>query len=96
MQPLSLPTHSTSVICRATVRWTRKGSPEPLPVVQSSLSRSCTARQWWGQLESHPTAPSLQCLGGIWSSPTSKVLSPSIDAFSMRSMSPRSLLLWRC
>lgn len=43
-RPLSLPTHSTRVICRATVLWTRKGSPEPLPVVQSSFSRSCTAR----------------------------------------------------
>lgn len=37
---LSSPTHSTREICRATVRWTRKGSPEPLPVVQSSFSKS--------------------------------------------------------
>lgn len=35
-----LPTHSLSVICRATVLWTRKGSPEPLPEVQEWSSRS--------------------------------------------------------
>lgn len=41
-QPLTghLPTHSLSVICRATVLWTRKGSPEPLPEVQEWSSRS--------------------------------------------------------
>lgn len=35
-----LPTHSFSVICRATVLWTRKGSPEPLPEVQEWSSKS--------------------------------------------------------
>lgn len=35
-----LPTHSLSVICRATVLWTRNGRPEPLPEVQEWSSRS--------------------------------------------------------
>ena len=41
-QPLTghSPTHSLSVICRATVLWTRNGSPEPLPEVQEWSSRS--------------------------------------------------------
>lgn len=53
-QPLSSPTHSTRVICRATVRWTRKGSPEPLPVVQSSFSKSCAAGAAAGSLQRPP------------------------------------------
>lgn len=38
---LDLPTHSTRLICRATVLCTRKGRPEPLPDVQEWSSRSC-------------------------------------------------------
>lgn len=38
---LHIPTHSTRLICRATVLWTRKGRPEPLPDVQEWSNRSC-------------------------------------------------------
>lgn len=48
-----LPTHSTSATCRATVLCTKKGSPEPLPVVQS-LSR----KSWGNPVVTQPLPPS--------------------------------------
>lgn len=37
---LYVPTHSIRLICLATVLWTRKGRPEPLPDVHEWSNRS--------------------------------------------------------
>lgn len=52
-----LPTHSLSVICLATVLWTRKGSPEPLPEVQEWSNRS-----WEKEIQKQKVKSTFTCV----------------------------------
>lgn len=69
-----LPTHSNRVIWRATVLWTRKGRPEPLPDVHEWSSNSCNGKQ--GEKE----ITELQSL--LWSSRTHTTITNMVSSNS--------------